>query len=44
MLGVCLAYDLFVACDEGPWSLFVILKQMVVDALRREDTSKKRWV
>ena len=42
VLGVCLAYDLFVACGKDLWEFFVVLKQAVVDAWSREDTSKKR--
>ena len=42
VLGVCLAYDLFVACGKDLWEFFVVLKQAVVDMWSREDASKKR--
>ena len=45
VLGVCIAYDLFVACGKDLWEFFVILKQAVVDmGWSREDVSKKRSV
>lgn len=45
VLGVCIAYDLFVACGKDVWEFFVILKQAVVDmGWSREDISKKRSV
>ena len=45
VLGVCVAYDLFVACGKDIWEFFVILKQAAVDmGWSREDASKKRSV
>ena len=46
VLGVCVAYDLFVACGKDLWEFFVILKQAVEAVMdmgwSREDVSKKR--
>ena len=42
VLGVCLAYDLFVACDKDLREFFVVLKQAAVDVWSREDASRKR--
>ena len=42
VLGVCLAYDLFVACGKDLREFFVILKQAAVDVWSREDASRKR--
>ena len=45
VLGVCVAYDLFVACGKDIREFFVILKQAAVDmGWSREDASKKRSV
>ena len=45
VLGVCVAYDLFVACGKDIWEFFVILKQAAVDmGWSRENASKKRSV
>jgi hypothetical protein len=46
VLGVCLAYDLFVACGKDIWGFFVILKQAAaavdVRSTNREDASSKK--
>ena len=46
VLGVCIAYDLFVACGKDVWEFFIILKQAVEAVMdmgwSREDASKKR--
>ena len=42
VLGICLAYDLFVACGKDLWGFFVILKQVVDGVWSREDASRKR--
>ena len=44
VLGVCLAYDLFVACGKDLWEFFAVLKQAAVDVWTKDDASKKRSV
>ena len=41
VLGVCLAYDLFIACGRDLWEFFAILKQAVT-VLTKENASKNR--
>ena len=42
VLGVCLAYDLFVACGKDLWGFLLVLKQTVGGVWSREDASRKR--
>lgn len=44
VLGVCIAYDLFVVSGKDMWEFFAILKQAVTLLMNRKDAPKKRSV